>query len=43
MARVRTANLLEDPLAIVPLGSEHTVTLSLAPWEILTILIDESR
>jgi alpha-mannosidase len=42
MARVRTANLLEDPLSIVPLSSEHTVTLSLAPWEIMTILIDET-
>jgi alpha-mannosidase len=43
MARVRAANLLEDPLAIVPLTSEHVVTLSLEPWEIRTLLIDELR
>jgi alpha-mannosidase len=44
IARVRTANLLEDPSAALPVaGDGYSVTVTLKPWEILTLLVEESR
>jgi len=44
IARVRLANLLEDPAAAVPVARDgRTVTLTLKPWEIVTLLVEEAR
>jgi alpha-mannosidase len=44
IARVRIANLLEDPAAALPVARDgRTVTLTLRPWEILTLLVEEAR
>ncbi|HXM37827.1 MAG TPA: glycoside hydrolase family 38 C-terminal domain-containing protein, partial [Gemmatimonadales bacterium] len=44
LARVRLANLLEDPASSVPLGrSRRSVTLRLKPWEIVTLLVEARR
>jgi alpha-mannosidase len=44
IARVRTANLLEDPLANLPVGrDEQSAVVALRPWEIGTLLVDEAR
>ena len=41
MARVRTANLLEDPAAAIPVtGDGRSVTVTLKPWEIVTLLVE---
>jgi alpha-mannosidase len=42
VSRVRTATLLEDPLAVLPLR-EGTVVVTLRPWEIVTLLVDDQR
>jgi alpha-mannosidase len=42
VSRVRTATLLEDPVAVLPLR-EGRVTLALGPWEIVTLLVDDWR
>ena len=39
--RVRRANLLEDPGAALPLGPDgRSVSLTLRPWEIATLLVE---
>lgn len=44
LARVRRANLLEDPTAALPLARDRrSVTLTLRPWEIATLLVEEAR
>ena len=44
IARVRTANLLEDAAAALPVaGDGRSVTVALRPFEILTLLVEESR
>jgi alpha-mannosidase len=44
LARARLATLLEDPVSNVTLGrSRRSVTLRLKPWEIVTLLVEESR
>jgi alpha-mannosidase len=44
VARVRIANLLEDPAAGVPLARDRrSTTLMLRPWEIVTLLVEEAR
>ena len=41
IARARVANLLEDPVSGVPMSQDrHSVSLTLRPWEILTLLVD---
>ena len=41
IARARLANLLEDPLSGVPLTRDRrSVSLTLRPWEIVTLLVD---
>lgn len=44
IARVRTANLLEDPSAALPVAADgRNVTVTLRPWEILTLLVEAAR
>jgi alpha-mannosidase len=44
IGRVRLANLLEDPAAAVPVARDgRTVTVTLKPWEIVTLLVEEAR
>jgi alpha-mannosidase len=44
VTRVRLANLLEDPAAGVQLARDRrSVTLTLRPWEIVTLLVDQER
>jgi hypothetical protein len=44
VGRVRMANLLEDPAAALPVARDgRTVTVSLKPWEIVTLLVEEAR
>ena len=41
IARARLANLLEDPVSGVPLSRDRrSVTLTLRPWEIATLIVD---
>jgi alpha-mannosidase len=44
MARVRLATMIEDPLRTLTLAPDgRSVTLQLKPWEIVTLLVEESR
>lgn len=44
IGRARLANLLEDPAAAVPVARDgRTVTVTLKPWEIVTLLVEEAR
>ena len=44
LARVRVANLLEDPLQTLALSPDgRRVTLTLRPWDIVTLLFEEAR
>jgi alpha-mannosidase len=44
LARVRLATLIEDPLGTVTLSPDRrSVTLHLRPWEIVTLIVEESR
>lgn len=44
MARVRIANLLEDPARVLPLSaSRRAVPVRLRPWEIVTLIVEERR
>jgi alpha-mannosidase len=41
IARARVANLLEDPVSGLPMSRDRrSVSLTLRPWEILTLLVD---
>ena len=41
VTRARTATLLEDPVAGLPLGPNGTLAITLRPWEIVTLLVDQ--
>lgn len=44
VARVRVATLLEDPLRTLPLSPDgRSVTLTLRPWDIVTLLVEDAR
>lgn len=44
LARARTATLIEDPVRTVPLAPDRrSVTLTLRPWEIVTLLVEDAR